>query len=95
MLLIFRMKIKLAAQLKWEYASDCFFQHLDITIETQWKEVVNKPSAGIWVLDALINNAVLVTSGGRAHVFESNDIIQYNLMRTLKGLKSLLPPERK
>ena len=32
--------VKVAAHLNEEYASDCFFQHLDITSDTQWQELV-------------------------------------------------------
>ena len=32
--------IKVAAHLNEEYANDCFFQHLDITSDTQWRELI-------------------------------------------------------
>ena len=32
---------KVASQLKDQHGNDCFFQHLDITNEDQWQELVN------------------------------------------------------
>jgi NAD(P)-dependent dehydrogenase (short-subunit alcohol dehydrogenase family) len=47
--------IKVAAHLNEAYSGDCFFQHLDITSDTQWQELVSLISERWQGLDALVN----------------------------------------
>jgi len=54
---------KVASHLNEEYANDCFFQHLDITSDTQWRELIALISERWQGLDALINNAGVGASG--------------------------------
>ena len=85
--------IKVAAQLNGEYASDCFFQHLDITSETQWQELVALISERWQGLDALINNAGVGASGD-IDTFSIKDFqwtVDINLMGAVKGCHVCVP----
>jgi len=54
---------KLASQLKQKNGTACFFQHLDVTNESQWLELQNTVATRWQGLDVLINNAGVASSG--------------------------------
>ena len=85
--------IKVAAHLNEEYASDCFFQHLDITSDTQWQELVALISQRWQGLDALVNNTGVGASGD-IDTFSINDFqwtVDINLMGAVKGCHVCVP----
>ena len=85
--------IKVAAHLNEEYASDCFFQHLDITSDTQWQELVALISERWQGLDALVNNAGVGASGD-IDTFSMKDFqwtVDINLMGAVKGCHFCVP----
>ena len=85
--------IKIAAHLNEEYASDCFFQHLDITSDTQWQELVALISERWQGLDALVNNAGVGASGD-IDTFSMQDFqwtVDINLMGAVKGCHVCVP----
>ena len=85
--------IKIAAHLNEEYASDCFFQHLDITSDTQWQELVALISERWQGLDALVNNAGVGASGD-IDTFSMKDFqwtVDINLMGAVKGCHVCVP----
>ena len=84
---------KVASQLKDQHGNDCFFQHLDITHEDQWQELVNTLSERWSGLDALINNAG-VASGGAIDSLSLKDFqwtVDINLMGAVKGCYFCVP----
>jgi NAD(P)-dependent dehydrogenase (short-subunit alcohol dehydrogenase family) len=84
---------KVASQLKDQHGNDCFFQHLDITNEDQWQELVNTISKRWQGLDALINNAG-VASGGAIDSLSLKDFqwtVDINLMGAVKGCYFCVP----
>ena len=84
---------KIASQLKEQHNSDCFFQHLDITNEDQWQQLVNVISKRWLGLDALINNAG-VASGGTIDSLPVKDFqwtVDINLMGAVKGCYFCVP----
>lgn len=84
---------KLASELKAQQGNDCFFQHLDITNEGQWQELVNSLSQRWRGLDAPINNAG-VASGGAIDSLSLKDFqrtIDINLMGAVKGCYFCVP----
>ena len=85
--------IKVAAHLNEEYASDCFFQHLNITSDTQWQELVALISERWQGLDALVNNAGVGASGD-IDTFSMKDFqwtVDINLMGAVKGCHVCVP----
>ena len=85
--------LKVASQLKDQHGNDCFFQHLDITNEDQWQELVNLISKRWEGLDALINNAG-VASGGAIDSLSLKDFqwtVDINLMGAVKGCYFCVP----
>ena len=79
--------IKIAAQLNEEYANDCFFQHLNITSDTQLQELAALISERWQGLDALVNNAGVGASGD-IDTFSIKDFqwtVDINLMGAVKG----------
>ena len=84
---------KIVSQLKGQHGNDCFFQHLDITNEDQWQELVNIISKRWLGLDALINNAG-VASGGAIDSLSLKDFqwtVDINLMGAVKGCYFCVP----
>ena len=84
---------KVASELKDQHGNDCFFQHLDITNEDQWQELVNSISNRWEGLDALVNNAG-VASGGAIDSLPLKDFqwtIDINLMGAVKGCYFCVP----
>jgi NAD(P)-dependent dehydrogenase (short-subunit alcohol dehydrogenase family) len=84
---------KLASHLKDQHGKDCFFQHMDITDEDQWQELVNALSERWSGLDALINNAG-VASGGAIDSLSLKDFqwtVDINLMGAVKGCYFCVP----
>jgi NAD(P)-dependent dehydrogenase (short-subunit alcohol dehydrogenase family) len=84
---------KVASRLKDQHGSDCFFQHLDITNEDQWQELVNIITKRWSGLDALINNAG-VASSGDIDRFSLNDFqwtVDIKLMGAVKGCHFCVP----
>ncbi|NDD42811.1 MAG: SDR family NAD(P)-dependent oxidoreductase, partial [Rhodobacteraceae bacterium] len=85
--------IKVAAHLNEAYSGDCFFQHLDITSDTQWQELVSLISERWQGLDALVNNAGVGASGD-IDTFSMNDFqwtVDINLMGAVKGCHVCVP----
>ena len=85
--------IKVAANLNEAYSSDCFFQHLDITRDTQWQELVALISERWQGLDALVNNAGVGASGD-IDTFSMKDFqwtVDINLMGAVKGCHVCVP----
>jgi NADP-dependent 3-hydroxy acid dehydrogenase YdfG len=84
---------KVASDLKNQHDNDCFFQHLDITNENQWQELVTIISKRWSGLDALINNAG-VASGGAIDELPLKDFqwtVDINLMGVVKGCYFFVP----
>jgi len=84
---------KVASHLNEEYANDCFFQHLDITSDTQWRELIALISERWQGLDALINNAGVGASGD-IDTFSIEDFqwaVDINLMGAVKGCHVCVP----
>ena len=78
--------VKIASQLSEEHGNDCFFQHLDITSDAQWQELVAIISERWEGLDALINNAG-VAAAGDIDTFSLKDFqwaVDINLMGAAK-----------
>ena len=85
--------IKIASQLNEEYGNDCFFQHLDITSDAQWRELVDIISERWRGLDALVNNAGVAASGD-IDTFSMKDFqwaVDINLMGAVKGCHFCVP----
>jgi len=85
--------VKIASQLSEEHGNDCFFQHLDITIDTQWQELVAIISERWQGLDALINNAGVAATGD-IDTFSLKDFqwaVDINLMGAVKGCYFCVP----
>ena len=85
--------IKIAAHLNEEYANDCFFQHLDITSDAQWQELVALISERWQGLDVLVNNAGVGASGD-IDTFSIKDFqwtVDINLMGAVKGCHVCVP----
>ncbi len=85
--------VKIASQLNEEHGNDCFFQHLDITSDTQWQELVAIISERWQGLDALINNAGVAASG-EIDTFSLKDFqwaVDINLMGAIKGCHFCVP----
>ncbi len=85
--------IKIASFLSEEYGNDCFFQHLDITSDTQWQELVGVISERWQGLDALVNNAGVAASGD-IDTFSMEDFqwaVDINLMGAVKGCHVCVP----
>ena len=84
---------KIASQLKEQHGSDCFFQHLDITNEDQWQELVNSISERWSGLDALVNNAGVASSGDidSLSLKDFQWTVDINLMGAVKGCYFCVP----
>jgi len=85
--------IKIASYLSEEYGNDCFFQHLDITSDTQWQELVSVICERWQGLDALVNNAGVAASGD-IDTFSMKDFqwaVGINLMGAVKGCHVCVP----
>jgi len=84
---------KNAAQLKEQHGNDCFFQHLDITNEDQWQELVHVISKRWLGLDALINNAGVASSGDidSLPLKDFQWTVDINLMGAVKGCHFFVP----
>lgn len=85
--------IRIAAHLNEEYGNDCFFQHLDITRDDQWQELVAIIAERWHGLDALVNNAD-VASSGDIDTFSIKDFqwtVNINLMGAVKGCHFCVP----
>ena len=85
--------VKTASQLSEEHDNDCFFQHLDITSDAQWQELVAIISERWQGLDALINNAG-VGAAGDIDTFLLKDFqwaVDINLMGAVKGCHVCVP----
>ncbi len=54
---------EIAQRLSYQYKTDCFFAHLDVTDETQWLQLQNSVANRWQGLDAVINNAGVASSG--------------------------------
>ena len=83
----------LASELKQQYKSDCFFQHLDVTNDQEWLQLTNDISNRWKGLDAIINNAG-VASSGDIDDLELKDFqwtVDINLMGVVKGCHYLTP----
>lgn len=84
---------KIAAQLNEDYGNDCFFQHLDITSDAQWQDLVGIISERWQGLDALVNNAGVAASGD-IDTFSLKDFqwaVDINLMGAVKGCHVCVP----
>jgi len=85
--------IKIASGLSREYGKDCFFQHLDITSDVEWQELVGIISDRWQGLDALVNNAGVAASGD-IDTFSMKDFhwaVNINLMGAVKGCHVCVP----
>jgi NAD(P)-dependent dehydrogenase (short-subunit alcohol dehydrogenase family) len=85
--------IKIASHISGEYGTDCFFQHLDITNDAQWQELVCIISERWQGLDALVNNAGVAASGN-IDTFSLKDFqwaVDINLMGAVKGCHICVP----
>ena len=85
--------VKIASQLSEEHGNDCFYQHLDITCDAQWQELVAIISERWQGLDALINNAG-VGATGDIDTFPLKDFqwaVDINLMGAVKGCYVCVP----
>ncbi len=85
--------IEIASHLSGEYGNDCFFQHLDITSDTQWQELVGIICERWQGLDALVNNAGVAASGD-IDTFSIKDFqwaVDINLMGAVKGCHVCVP----
>ncbi|MCX2975001.1 SDR family oxidoreductase [Halieaceae bacterium IMCC8485] len=85
--------IKIASDLSEEYGNDCFFQHLDITRDAQWQELVGIICERWQGLDALVNNAGVAASGD-IDTFSMKDFqwtVDINLMGAVKGCHVCVP----
>ena len=83
----------IASQLKQQYNSDCFFQHLDVTNDQEWLQLANDISERWKGLDAIINNAG-VASSGDIDALELKDFqwtVDINLMGVVKGCHYFTP----
>ena len=84
---------RIASDLKGEHGNDCFFQHLDITNDTQWQELVSIITERWQGLDALVNNAGVGASGD-IDTFSLKDFqwaVDINLMGAVKGCHICVP----
>ncbi len=85
--------IRTASQLSAIYSNDCFFQHLDITSDAQWQELVAIITERWQGLDALVNNAG-VAAAGDIDTFSLKDFqwaLDINLMGAVKGCHACVP----
>lgn len=84
---------KVATELKSQHGNDCFFQHLDVTREEQWQELVNSISKRWLGLDALINNAGVASSGAidRLPLKDFQWTVDINLMGAVRGCYFCVP----
>jgi NAD(P)-dependent dehydrogenase (short-subunit alcohol dehydrogenase family) len=84
---------EVASQLKDQHGNDCFFQHLDITNEDQWQELVNIISERWLGLDALVNNAGVASSGDidSLSLKDFQWTVDINLMGAVKGCYFCVP----
>jgi NAD(P)-dependent dehydrogenase (short-subunit alcohol dehydrogenase family) len=84
---------KIAAQLSLEHSTDCFFEHLDVTNESQWASLQNTIAARWKGLDVLINNAG-VASSGDIDAIELKDFkwtMDINVMGVVNGCHYFTP----
>ncbi len=84
---------QVAQKLKKEYGNDSFFQHLDVTNESQWQETANLILQRWQGLDGLINNAG-VAAGGDIDTLPLKDFqwaVDINLMGVVKGCYYCVP----
>lgn len=84
---------KIASQLKSQHGADCFFQHLDITNEEHWQQLVDLISERWSGLDALINNAGVASSGDidSLSIEDFQWTVEINLMGAVKGCYFCVP----
>ena len=84
---------KIASRLTEQHGNDCFFQHLDITSEDQWQELVNSISDRWLGLNALINNAGVASSGDidSLPLKDFQWTVDINLMGAVKGCYFCVP----
>ena len=85
--------IKIASDLTKENGNDCIFQHLDITSDAQWQDLVSIICERWGGLDALVNNAGVAASGD-IDTFTMRDFqwtIDINLMGAVKGCHYCVP----
>jgi len=84
---------KIATELKSQHGNDCFFQHLDVTKEDQWQELVDIISKRWLGLDALINNAGVASSGAidRLSLKDFQWTVDINLMGAVRGCYFCVP----
>jgi NAD(P)-dependent dehydrogenase (short-subunit alcohol dehydrogenase family) len=84
---------KIAAQLSQDYSTDCFFEHLDVTNESQWASLQHTIATRWKGLDALINNAG-VASSGDIDAIELKDFkwtMDINVMGVVNGCHYFTP----
>lgn len=84
---------RVASELAVQHGNDCFFQHLDITNEQHWQQLVETISVRWSGLDALVNNAG-VASSGDIDALPLSDFqwtIDINLMGAVKGCYYCVP----
>ena len=84
---------RVASELAEQHGNDCFFQHLDITNEEHWQQLVDTISVRWSGLDALVNNAG-VASSGDIDALPLSDFqwtIDINLIGAVKGCYYCVP----
>lgn len=84
---------KIAQELAHKHGLDCFFQHLNVTDDSQWLALQNEIATRWKGVDAVINNAG-VASSGEIDVLELKDFqwtVDINLMGVAKGCHYFTP----
>ena len=84
----------LGKELAAELGDDAVYVHLDVRQESDWRGIVDEAETRFGRLDALVNNAGVLTMGTLTHDTELEDyrrIIEVNQIGVFLGMKSAIP----